>query len=503
MPAAVAIDGGLTAAERAELAALRCLRAPVDSPDSNVERLADFIRRMSPQFAPAPHLVPLIRLIERTRHEEVRALVTYPPRHGKTETIAHGLAWRILTDPAAPNAYATYGLGLAKKTSRKVRKLVKRAGMPLAKDLNTVLDWRTTLEGGLKATSLGGGITGEGFKGGLFVVDDAIKGRKVANKRERRDEVWEWLIDDVFSRLEGSSSAIVNATRWHPDDPHGRILGGHLNLGGRGRPWEVIHMPAVMGIDGKPTDERSDPDARVLWPESEWTLDRFADIRARGEAGWWSLYEGMPRSKDGKLFPGEPGYFDNHVWDGTWRAVLVMDPAASEKTSADFTAIGLFAMKGYGRDSVMRVIRAHRDHIQIPDAAMLALRWQQQYRVLLAIEAVGAFVGVPQMVRKNAPGLRIFEIKPRKEGDVVWLGDKYTRAQPVSGAWKDPRGCRVQFQIGATWAPPFIDELHDFTGLGDAHDDQVDILAHAWNVLYRETPSSPDLDRGSVEVVGA
>lgn len=500
----VSVVQPLSAAERAELAALRRLRAPVGD-RGGVEPLGAFIQRMSPQFTAAPHLQPLIRLIERSRQEEIRAVVIYPPRHGKTETIAHGLAWRILCDPAGFNAYATYGNDLSIKASRRIRKLVLANGMPLAKDRNTVNEWKTPVEGGLKATSLGGPLTGQGFKGGLIVVDDPIKGRKAANSRKVRDEVWDWLCDDVLSRAEGGTSVIVNATRWHEDDPTGRILAGKLNALGHGPPWEVIHMPAVMDADGKPTDERINPDARVLWPASEWTLERFAGVRARGEHGWWSLYQGMPRSRDGKLFPGEPNYFalGEHRWDGTWRAVLVLDPAASESTSADWSAIGLFAMQGYGLDSRMRVIRARRVQQSIPDVAMMALAWQRQYGVMLAIEAQGAFVSVPQTIRKAAPGLRIYEIKKRGDGDVVWLGDKFTRAQPASGAWKDPKGNRIAFPIGEPWVSEFVDELHDFTGLGDAHDDQVDILAHAWNVLYRETPSSPDLDRGSVEVVGA
>ena len=182
---------------------------------------------------------------------------------------------------------------------------------------------------------------------------------------------------------------------------------------------------------------------------------------AVGEYDWWALYQGVPRPKEGQLFPGEPVYFslDEHRWDGTWRAVIVLDPAASESTSADYSAIGLFAMRGYGSDSVMRVLRVQRFQMGIPDVAAVALAWQQKYRVLLAVEAVGAFVGVPQTIRKSAPGLRIFEIKrgPTLNGVVVFLGDKFTRAQPASGAWKDPRGARTPRTRGAWCALPWPD----------------------------------------------
>lgn len=487
----------LTPAEEAELAALRRLRAP--SGPGGVEPLRAYIGRMSPRLAPAPHLDPLIDLFERSRREEIRALVTYPPRHGKTTTIEHGLAWRIGCDPAAPNLYATYGMDLSNTTARKIRKLVRRTGMPMARDANAVGDWKTSLGGGLYSTSLGAGVTGQGFKGGLVVIDDALKGRKAANSKKVRDEVWDWLVADVFSRAEGGTGIIVNATRWHEDDPHGRIIAGRLNLGGYGRQWEVIHMPAIRGPDGKPIDERLHPDlAQVLWPGSEWDLARLAERRAPSERDWWSLYQGMPRPKDGAIFRGEPTNFESHDWSG-WRGIIILDPTASEKTSADHFALGVFAMKGYGAESVMRVLEVERGQEDVPSQAERAMRMQRRYRLLLGIEAVQGFKSIPQMIRKLAPGLTILELSPQTRG---WGGDKYTRAQPVGAAWC--RG-RVQLPIGARWRDEYTAELLAFTGNGDAADDQVDITAYAWNVLYREaagqSPGPPST--GSVEVIGA
>ena len=87
---------------------------------------------------------------------------------------------------------------------------------------------------------------GQGFQGGLIVLDDIIKGRKKANSRKHRDEVWDWAVADVLSRAQGGSSVIVNGTRWHEDDPIGRILAGKLNEGGGGWPFVLSDLKSLL-----------------------------------------------------------------------------------------------------------------------------------------------------------------------------------------------------------------------------------------------------------------
>lgn len=261
------------------------------------ESLADFIGRMTPKHAPVPpHLQRVVEIIERTRDEEVFAAISMPPRFGKTVTLAHGLAWRILYDPACLNIYAAFGADLSLQTSRLVRRLVRAAGMPLSEEAQAAHDWRTVYQGGLKATSVGGDITGRGCNGGLIVADDLVKGRAEAESKLVRDRAWDWLRDDLLTRLEPGASVIVNMTRWHEDDVIGRLKRDPL-----GRQWIHIELPAVVGDDGEPADEHEDADARALWP-GVYPLDRLAPIRAGGEHGWWSLYQQRPFPRGGSMF---------------------------------------------------------------------------------------------------------------------------------------------------------------------------------------------------------
>jgi len=83
------------------------------------------------------------------------------------------------------------------------------------------------------------------------------------------------------------------------------------------------------------------------------------------------------------------------------------------------------------------------------------------------------------------PLLRLTEVKLQ--------GDKFQRAQAVAAAWNDGR---VLVPTSAPWLANFLAEMSAFTGVRDAHDDQVDALAHAWNSLQAGTVRVAHLDRG-------
>src|SRR5437868_3920853 len=151
----------LTTNEAFELAALETL-------NDGTETAGEFIARMTPKYAPIPdHLQRVVDVLDAAREGEVYATISLPVRMGKTETLAHGLAHRCVYDPGALNFYSTFGSGLSLQTSRRVRKLVRAAGTPLSREAQAVNDWRTAYDGGLKATSVGGDVTGRGCKGGL------------------------------------------------------------------------------------------------------------------------------------------------------------------------------------------------------------------------------------------------------------------------------------------------------------------------------------------------
>lgn len=446
----------MTPAEQAELEALERLEV-------GAETVAEFIARMTPKYAPLPYHLQLVAdVLDAARESEVYATISIPVRMGKTETLAHGLAHRTVYDPAALNFYATFGHGLTKSTSRKTRKLSRAAGVPLSREAQEVFDWRTEQGGGLKATSVGGDVTGRGCNGGLVVADDLLKGRKQAESKDIRDTTWEYLRDDLMSRLEPGASLIVNAARWHQDDIIGRLHEDPLGLD-----WIHLELAAVVGSDGRATDERQDPYARALWP-AVWDLGRLAKIRMRGEYGWWSLYQQRPAPRGGGMFKrddfqivDEPPHCPR--WVRRW------DLAASTDGGAAYTA-GVLVGIAKGAIFVADVQRGH---------------WgphERDQKILATARADGKGVEVwlPQ-----DPGQAGLSQRPHYGQLLAGWTLHFERESVKKEIRWDPYASQVEAKnvhlVRAGWNRAFLEE-HEMAPSGKLKD-QIDAMAGAYYAL--------------------
>lgn len=285
-----------------------------------------------------------------------------------------------------------------------------------------------------------------------------------------RANVYDLTVEGVENFFPGGLCA--HNTRWHEDD-----LIGRLQKDGLGDAWRFINLPAIH-VNYEPADEKERPDAEPLWleadahnPTREGALAWYAKARARGEYSWWSLYQGVPRPREAKVF-GSPAYHSDTNIEG--RVFIACDPAASASTKADYSVAVALCVTGSGDDMRGRILDVLRGQWEIPELAKRLYAFQQKwYGSPIAVESVGGFKAVAQMIRSIDSRLRVTEITPR--------GDKFQRAQAVAGAWN---AGRVTLPLGAGWVPAFVDELEAFSGVGDLHDDQVDALSHAWNVAY-------------------
>ena len=448
---------------RAELEALEALQG-------NAEPLADYIIRLTPKYRPLPkHLCPLVDLIELTRRRAVFATVSQPPRGGKTETLAHGLGWRTLYDPACLNFYATFGDGLAQQTSRRVRTLTRSAGMPLADDAQGVHDWRTTFGGGLKSTSVGGEVTGRGCNGGLIVADDLVKGREFAESKLNRDRSWDWLRDDLMSRLEPGASLIVNMTRWHEDDVIGRIHADPMGLD-----WIHLVIPAVQDEHGNATDERTDPTARSYWPD-RYSLDDLAKIRLRGEHGWWSLYQQAPFPKGGGMF--QRAWFP--VVDAApsgGRVVRGWDLAASTEKDSAYT-VGVKLRLVQGRIFVEHVARIQGTPLEV-ERLIESTAQQDGHGVTQDIPQDPGQAGKSQKSYLAAK-LHGYDVRFSPE-----TGSKELRAEPFAAQAQAGNVALVR----GSWNAAYLDEIEAFPA-GRLRD-QTDGSSRAYAALLRGTSSN-------------
>jgi hypothetical protein len=247
----------------------------------------------------APHMKRVDEVLENAIGTGRRVIITMPPRHSKSTRVCLGLARIINLRPDLVHAYCTYSQRLSDRWSRVIRRHVEQCGIQLSPDENRIEGWRTIQDGGLNAVGVQGPLTGFGISG-VAVVDDPIKDRADAESKQIRDTTWDWLVDVLTTRMDTPDvSIVVTATRWHVDDPSGRLLRGQLE---EFPEWEHIHLRAIENDNGV---------ERALWPE-RWPLEALQKRRGPwgGDRRWWSLYQGEPRPDGSSIF-GEPtfGFF--------------------------------------------------------------------------------------------------------------------------------------------------------------------------------------------------
>ncbi len=456
--------------------------------------LRDWLRTWVPGHWPIPpHLEPLLAAIDRASREPVRLLVSMPPRHGKTETIITGLGWNVARFPDRLNAYTTYSASRAKGKSRKARRLALRAGVNLDKAAASVYDWRTLQGGGLICGGIDSGLTGEGIEG-ILVVDDPFKGPKEAQSELVRESVHEWFNEVAYTRLNPGGSCIVVQTRWHDED-----LIGHLHAlsssGDLQETWEYLNVPAIRDREEIFGSEPADDDSavqRALWPD-RYPLERLRAIRSLiGPYSFSALFQGRPVPRGGRVF-GNPARYSK-LPDEKFRIVIAVDAAGTAKTKSDYTAAVVIATVGraeYMKAYLLEVLRFRKDVSdsgQLQEAAEKLYKLQQRWgNTGLAIEKSRDGEAMYKAIKSINRNLKLYLIPP--------IGDKFTRSQPCAAGWNDNR---FLVPMHAPWLQDYLSEMAKFTGVSDAHDDQVDATSHAWNVASGIAP----LQQDGIAIVG-
>ena len=321
------------------------------------EPLADFIPRVSPGMVRPDHLAPVLALFDRIRRgNRVRACVSIPSQHGKSQLVLHALAWLLASHPTWPLIYLTYQQDQSDDHSHKARGIARAAGVELAADRANLRMWRTALGGGCLFTSVDG--PGAGQPAQVAIVDDPYKNRAAALSGAVRKQVRDTFSSVVLQRGQEGMSVVVVHTRWIEDD-----LIGDIERGEFGNGWEVINLPMLSEQDesgewvASPSPyatatrvlnpQRALPDGRVFG----WTLDGARDLlRSLPEHDAESMAQGRPWKRvDGALWQHDD---IDHLDDAPplSRVVVFVDPnQASEAAAATADNAGIVTM-ARGRD---------------------------------------------------------------------------------------------------------------------------------------------------------
>jgi hypothetical protein len=236
-------------------------------------------------------------------------MVLMPPGSAKSTYVdVVFVPWFMARKPRRNVILASYASDIAKKQGRRARQLINSRsfanlmpGIVLKDDQKAADEWALTNGSEYMSGGLLSGLTGN--RGALGIVDDPIKGREAAESEVIRNKVWDTYIDDFCSRLIPGSPQCMILTRWHEDDPAGRILpekwdgeSGVFN-GRDGRIWHVLCLPAIA-------DRTDDPLGRkigeTLWPE--WFSHEHWAPFQRSRRTWTSLYQQKPTAQEGTFF---------------------------------------------------------------------------------------------------------------------------------------------------------------------------------------------------------
>lgn len=449
-------DNSLARFAQEKLEALRASRV-VDFADIP---LLDFVPRVTPHFSKPEHLSAAVAYLQAAYESPQKFSLSAPPRHGKSELLFHFMAQYMAKFPHRNVAFVSYSAKFAERKSMQVRAICQRAGVALDKSSASRGTWRTDAGGYFFARGPGGDLTGEGIH--LLVCDDPYRSRGEAESGTIRDNIYDWWTSVCMTRIEPGGSVVASHTRWHSDDLTAKLTSE--------QGWPNISLPAI-GEDGS-----------ALWPERYTIQDLHERKKIVGDYDWASMYMCRPRPRGGSLF-GDTTTYTPEEFEKVKivKYVIGIDLAYTSKTYSDFSVAVVLAID---EDRNAFVVDCVKKQMPAKNFATELQRLRFIYKDAQIIWFTGGQeVAIAQFFR-NSCGIPVKDI-PAKE-------DKFVRAQAAAAAWNSGR-LFVPAE-NKPWLSSFITEILCFTGLDDAHDDQVDALAAAYHPLSKKREF-----RGSLE----
>jgi len=424
--------------------------------------------RISPQSGLGQHHLLWIDCLQKVADGKIMRLMGLMPPGSAKSTYSSVVfpTYFMGRFPGEPVIVASYGSILPKKFGRRARSIVKQPqykrifDTELSMESAAADEWALTNGSEFMGAGFLAGVTGNRAKG--LIWDDPIKGREQADSITIRDKTWDAYFDDLLSRKKPGAWEIAILTRWHEDDPAGRILpegysGESGWIDGRdGNKWFVVCIPAEA--------ERSDDvlNRKVgerIWPE--WFgPDHFAPFK-RNSRSWNSLYQQRPAPEEGDYFKKEwlkpviklPDRNTLRVYGGSDYAVTA--------DGGDYTVHVVIGVDPKGQLYLLDIWRGQKDSSVWIEAfcdlveQWKPIGWAEENGQIKS--GVGPFLTRRMRERKTYVAREAFPTR----------GDKAIRAQSIRGRMSLEG---LYYPADATWFPTLEAELLSFPA--GKHDDQ-------------------------------
>lgn len=410
-----------------------------------------------------------------------KLVIQSPPQHGKSTIAVDFVAWLSGRDPDCRTIYTSFSERLGIRANLRLQRIFTssayRRVFPGTRlnDKNVVTISSQTLRnreilefaghaGYFRNTTVRGSITGESLD--LGIIDDPIKGREEAQSETVRDKTWDWLLDDFFTRFSENAGMLAILTRWHVDDPIGRLIARMPDV-------RVASYPAIATEDG-PHRKKGE----ALFPELK-SLGFLLERKAVMYPPYWeALYQQNPTVAEGELFRPDQIPVIDAVPASAVRWARAWDLASS--TGGDWTAGAKMGRLPDGRYVIADMVRV-RCGPDERDAAILNTASRDGRGVRVSLPQDPGQAGKTQALYL-ARQLSGFRVKTSPE-----TGDKVTRAEPFAAQ------CNVGnvLMVRGAWNAALLDELRVFPN--GAHDDQVDALSRGFAEVMSGGGSALDL----------
>lgn len=374
---------------------------------------------------------------------------------------------------------ASYGSELPRKFGRRARSIVTQPvyqrifDCTLSEDSAAMDEWALTNGSEWMARGILTGITGNRVDG--VVWDDLIKGREQADSEVVRKKTWDAYMEDLMTRKKPRAWEVGVTTRWHEDDPSGRIL--PENYDGEsglvkcrdGNEWYVLCLPAEC-------DRKDDPLGReigeILWPE--WfTKEHFATFKLNPRT-WSALFQQKPAPDTGDFFQADWFKAYDKMPDPNTLAIYGASDYAVTSGGGDYT---VHVVVGVDKDHKVYLLDLWRQQASSDVWVESFCDMVQRWRPLGWAEETGQIKGgIGPFLEKRLRERKLFIARAPFPSRV----DKAIRAQAIR-ARMAMDGLYVPF--AAPWFPDFRKELLTFPA--GKYDDQVDAISLIGQILNR------------------
>lgn len=252
--------------------------------------------------------------------------VFMPPQEGKSTRVAvYGALFLLLRNPDLRIVIASYEQGLAIRSGKAIRDAIETYGegtprqptplvddklsLGLADDSTSMANWQVAgHRGGVLSVGIGGAFTGR--PADVLIVDDPIKDARAADSPLVRQRAWDWWTHVARVRLGPGGVVILVQTRWHEDDPAGRLIGQDMQNTRESRRWTWVSIPAQAEAP------RPDDEARGRLPDALGRAPGEYLVSARGRSvidweetkidvggrAWSAIYQQHPTPHEGAVF---------------------------------------------------------------------------------------------------------------------------------------------------------------------------------------------------------